>query len=208
MTAGKALAERTDLPATADRPGLAIWHSGPKTTQIRVAVAWPEKEATKPSYLRVWDTDPGAESLQGWEDDPFHPNGGLPGARQRCQFVDGRLYGELWPSARLAPQRRPQDPCANGGPKLRFPQSGAVRFRPVSLAVVSTDGGLPSHAAVILQPSADEDFRLALVDLQTNRVVADVPLRDSDRTQLPAIAARGRRVAVAAAQIMPSASIG
>src|SRR5438093_781279 len=46
--AGKALAERTDLPAKAARPGLAVWHTGPGATEVRVAVAWPEEDATGP----------------------------------------------------------------------------------------------------------------------------------------------------------------
>jgi WD40 repeat protein len=197
VTAGKVLAERTDLPATADRPGLAVWHSGPETTQVRVAVAWPEEDAAKPSYLRVWDTHPGAEALQGWEDDRSTRTVALLGQDNGVNLLTGGFTAEfgrlrVW---QLSADRKIR---SQWGAEVRFPRSGAVRFRPVSLAIVSAGGGAPSHAAVVLQPSGNEDFRLALIDLHTNRVVAEVPLRNSDRTQLPAIAVRGKRLAVAA----------
>src|SRR5262249_38812405 len=59
-------------------------------------------------------------------------------------------------------------------------------------------GGRPNYTAAVLQPSADADFHLAVVDLRARRVVADVPLTGSDKIQLPAIAASGRHIAVAA----------
>ena len=47
-------------------------------------------------------------------------------------------------------------------------------------------------------PTNNENYGLALVDLKANRVVAERQLAGSDRTQLPAIAASGQHLAVAA----------
>jgi WD40 repeat protein len=195
VESGQALAARTDLPATADRPGLAIWHTGSGSTQIRVAVAWPEEDSQQ-TYFRLWDTEAGP--LQGWQANRFTRTVALLGQEGGTSVLTGGLGPDnagrlrVW---QLSPDRQT---LARFGAEVPFPSRGGVSLLPVSLTVVSAYGDAPSHAAVLLQPSANMDFRLALVDLRTNRVVADVPLRGSDRTRLPTITGRGGRLAVAA----------
>ena len=193
---GPSLAERTDLPAREARPGLAVWHTGPGPAQVRVAVAWREEAAAGESYLRLWDPDAGAR--QEWEADPFTQTAALvpqdDGARVLTGGLgpnsDGRL--RVW---RFSADRKAR---AVFGAETAFPPRSETHFLPVSLAVLSVREGAPRYAAVVLQPSGDADFRLALVDLRANRVVADVPLTGSARGWPPAVAARGRHVAVAA----------
>jgi WD40 repeat protein len=193
--AGKALAERTDLPSTEARPGLSIWRTGPGATPVRVAVAWPEEGADKPNYLRLWD--PGTNTLQGWEADRHTQTAALLGPDGDAGVLTGGL-GAGGGRLRVCHLSAGRPSRASFGAETAFPPRDGTHFLPVSLAVVSDGSSAPSHAAVVLQPGAEEDFRLALVDLRTNRVVANVPLAGSDKTQLPAIAARGRYLAVAA----------
>jgi WD40 repeat protein len=204
VATGKVVAECPDLPAMVARPGLgirpglAVWNTGPEMSQVRVAVAWPEEDDKKPSYLRLWDTSPGVDPLRGWEDDRFTQTVALLGQNDGATLLTGG-YASRSRSGRLRVWHLSAGPKirAEWGAEVLFPASDSVVFRPVSLAAVSAPGGPPSHVAVILQPSGDGDFHLALVDLRTNHVV-DVPLAGSDRNQLPAIAARGGRLAVAA----------
>jgi WD40 repeat protein len=195
VAAGKLLAERTDLPATKARPGLAVWPTGPGATQIRVAVAWPGDQPKEPPFtqddLHVWD--PGTNRLPSWKCDPFTQTAVLLAKDGNVSVLTG---GFVWPSGgRL---REWDFSAARIDTVAEFPQRDGFHFRPLSLAVVPTVGGAPGHAAVVLEQARQENFRLALVDLKASRVVAEVPLSGSDKTQLPAIAASGRYLAVAA----------
>src|SRR5262245_5968327 len=192
---GKLLAARTNLPGNATRPGLAIWHTGREATQVRVAVAWPEEDTAKEGSLRLWDPD--ADSLRAWENDRFGRTAVLLGLAGGADVLAGGFGPDagrlrVWHFSADRPTR------VSLGAEVAFPPRNRVHFLPVSLAVVSAEGGSPSDAAVVLQSAADADFRLAQVDLRTNRVVADVPLPGSEKTQLPAVAASGSHVAVAA----------
>jgi WD40 repeat protein len=196
--AGKLLAERNDLPARVTRPGLAAWHTGPGPTQVRVAVAWPEADDKKPCALRLWAPGPGDDPRQGWEADRLTRTVALLG--ERGGAADLLAGGYEAPFGRLGAWRLSADRSAEArfSAPVTFPPRDGTHFLPVSLAVFSPGGaGAPTHAAVVLQPSADADFRLALVDLRANRVVAELPLRGSDKSQQPAVAARGRYLAVA-----------
>jgi WD40 repeat protein len=196
--AGKFLAARDGLSAKVIRPGLAVWHTGPAATQIRCAVEWPEEDDAKKGSFHLWDPSPGAVALQGWEDDRFNQTAALVGEEDGVRVLTGGLGPD---SGRLRVWRLSADreTAASIGAEVAVPPSGKIHFLPVSLAVLTLPGhDAPTHAAVILQPAADSDFRLALVDLGTNSIVADVSLTGSNKTQLPALAARGRHVVVAA----------
>jgi WD40 repeat protein len=198
VTTGQTLAERDDLPANAARPGLAVWRTGPGAIRVCIAVAWPEEPATKPGSLRLWDPSSGAQPLQAWEDDPFTQTLALMSQSGGIRLLTGGFGPEsgrlrVW---QLGPERQTRAQFAS---EVTFPPRAGTHFRPVSLALVALRGdGNPSHAAVIVQPSTDADFRLALVDLRTYAVVAEVPLVGSDKSQLPAITAHGGQLAVAA----------
>ncbi len=195
VAAGRSLAERNDLPAKDEPAGLAVWHTGPGATEVRVAVAWREAGRAKESYFRLWS--PAAGALQEWEGDPYTQTAALLGQEDGAATVLTGGLGEN--GGRLLRWRLSADRKAGAdfGPSIALPSRAGVAFRPISLAVV------PGYAVVALQPSArDTDFRLAVIDLRTSRVVADVPLPGSDTERLPAVAAavRGRQVAVAAAR--------
>ncbi len=199
VAAGKSLAERDDLPALKTRPGLAVWHTGPGATAVRVVVAWPDAEDATPGSLQLWDPAPGADPMQKWKADGFPVTAALLGRD------GGRvLTGGSSPAGRrgrlqawdFSPDR---DTRADAGTVAEFPRRENVDYRPVALSVVAGgDSEAPRYAAVVLQPSLPGDFHLALVDLQNRRVAADLPLSGSDGSRLPAIAANGRHVAVAA----------
>jgi WD40 repeat protein len=202
VDAGKLLAECTDLPANTARPGLAVWHTGPSTSRVRVAVAWREEDSKKQSYLRLWDPSPGADRLQRWEDDRGTQTVALLGQDDGVKLLTGGFGGQ---AGRLqvwnVSANRQITPGL--GPEILFPKRGQDYFLPVCMSLVSARGAYPSHAAVVVLPfrgprPADANSRLALVDLGTNQVVADVELVGSDRFWLPTIATCNGRIAVAA----------
>ena len=45
---------RTDLPANANRPGLAAWVAGPNKETLRVAVAWQKTTTEESGELLLW----------------------------------------------------------------------------------------------------------------------------------------------------------
>jgi hypothetical protein len=193
---GPPLAERTDLPARDVRPGLAVWHTGPGATQVRAAVAWREEGNAKESYLRLWSPETG--SLRAWEADAYTQTAALVGHDDGASVLAGGVGPAggrlgLW---HFSADRKAE---VGFGARAAFPPRDGVHFRPVGLAVVPVaEGAAPRYAAVVLQPSPDADFRLALIDLRSNGVVADLPLPDSDRLWPPVVAAGVRHVAVAA----------
>jgi WD40 repeat protein len=201
VESGKLLAQRTDdLPATESRPGLAVWHTGAGTAQVRVAVAWPEKDNKKDSYLRLWDASPGAVPLQGWVDDHFTQTVALLSQDNGARLLTGG-FGNQAGRLQVWNLSADREAVPRLGATLLFPKRGQDHFLPVSMSLVSARGGPPSHAAVVVLPfggprSAGADFRIVLVDLRTNQIVVDVPLPDSDKTHIPAIAARDRYLAV------------
>jgi WD40 repeat protein len=195
--AGKLLAERTDLPAKPGRPGLAVWQTGPAATQVRVAVAWPE-ENNKQSYFRLWDAGPNAEPLQVWKENRFTRTAVLLGEDGGASVLTAGLGPDDAGRLRIWRLSADRQTIARFGTEISFPPRNGIKFLPVSLTIVVSRSRSPSYAAVILQPSGDADFRLAIVDLRANRIVVDLPLTGSDKTQLPAIAAHGRYLAVAA----------
>jgi WD40 repeat protein len=198
ITAGMSLAERNDLPTTATRPGLAIWHTGAKPDEVRVAVAWPEEDPKKQSYFRLWDPSIRGDNLSGWECDPYTMTTALLRQGDGVEVLMGglgRSSGRLrtW---HFGPDR---DPRPRSLSEVAFSPSNEVGYLPVSLTLVSLSGGVPSHAAVILRPSdKTREDHLALVDLATQRIVVDVRLENSDNSQRPAAAAHGRYLAIAA----------
>src|SRR5581483_1799988 len=160
------------------RPGLAVWHTGAGATDVRVAVAWPEGDAGKPGRLRLWDAS-AANRLQGWDGDLFLQTAALLGQDGGASVLTGGFGGG---SGRLGVWSVSADREASGSFEARatFPPRDRVHYLPVALAVVPGRDGVPGHAAVVLQPSASADFRLALVDLRANRVISDFPLEGSD----------------------------
>jgi WD40 repeat protein len=194
INTGKSLASRTDLPARAVPPGLAVWHTGAEPTQLRAAVAWPEENPKDDPLFRLWS--PSADRpLQAWTADRFTQTAAL-------LSPDGNvLVGGFGPTGgRLRTWKfGPETPAApEVSTVVEFPPREKVHYLPVSTAILTNDAGTLTHAVVILQPSSAEDFRLALVDLVGGRVVAELPLTGSDRTRLPALAAHGNLIAVSA----------
>jgi WD40 repeat protein len=188
---GKSLADRTDLPTRVEPPpGLAVWHTGAKPEQVRVAVAWPPDDDKDKVSLHVWiPTVAASEAIERWEADRYTRPLAL-----LAQDGDTRLLlGGLGPKeGRLQVwnfgQRVTSETVAT------FPPRGKIHFVPDALAAVSA-----KYAAAILRPTADEDNQLALIDVDAAKVVARVPLAHSDRANLPVLAAvpRGPFVAVA-----------
>jgi WD40 repeat protein len=198
VAAGKLLAKRNDLPGKKVRPGLALWHTGPGEKQIRVAVAWREKDSGDQDYLRLWDASQSTESLQGWVADKLTQTVALLNQEAGATLLTGGLgpkAGQLsvWQISAGSPAKADID--VN---KVAFAPQGNVHFLPVSLAVTPTSGA-PSRAAIVLQPSSKtEEFRLAVVDLRAGTITNQMPLEGSDKEQQPVIAASSRHVAVAA----------
>jgi WD40 repeat protein len=201
---GQLLAQREDLPARITRPGLALWHTGPAVRQVRVAITWPEPDVSQPSSLRLWDLGPATEARQGWETDRYTQTVAFLGTEDGGRLLTGGLEvdaqgqpgnGRLlaWHLS-TAPNNQAQFDAV-----IPFPLLQGVRTVPVCLTVWSPQGlAAPQYAAAILQPAAAADFRLALVDLKSGRVLTEVPLTGSDRQQLPTLAARENAIAVAA----------
>lgn len=207
---GKLVASTDDLPARIIRPGLAAWHTGPKANEVRVVAAWPEDRPQKqsrddlaknPDYLYVWDPSAVAKPRYSKADHFTQtavlvrqdPDGG---ARVLAGGFDLASSGRLsvWQIGGPAAEAKLQF-------DLPFPARNGVQFLPVGLTLFSDQGGAaPNSAAVVLQPTGTADFRLALIELPTSKIVADIPLKGSDRSQLPTVAARGSFVAVACAR--------
>jgi WD40 repeat protein len=192
------LAKYTGLPVEKDaRPGLAIWHTGPGAKQIRVAVAWREKNPEH-SYIRLWDPSTDAPPGQVKADtrtrtavllsqgpEPSVLTGGLG------PDGEGRLGAWQFNS------ERPGE--VSYSTPVVFPRDAGSPVWPVSLAVLRSPGERsPRHAAVVLLPRGVENYRLALVDLRDGVIPAKVLLARSDRSQLPVVATGGRYIAVAA----------
>jgi WD40 repeat protein len=197
VASGKSLADCEDLPPRKTRPGLAVWRAGEGAAAVRVAVAWPEAGNAGPDYLRLWDAAAGAAPRK-WNADRFTMTAALlrqdGGAKVLTGGLDPANHGRL----RAWSFGADQDAPPSVDTVTEFPPLNGVNFRPVALAVVPANDGPPRHAAALLQPSAKDDFHLALVDLSSGRVAVDLPLTDSERDALPSVAANGRYVAVAA----------
>src|SRR5262249_22603647 len=160
---GTLLADRTDLPATESRPGLAVWHTGPGKSQVRVAIAWPEEDKKKDSYLRLWDASPGAVPLQGCVDDHFTQTVALLGQDRGARTLTGGFEDQV---GRLHVSNLSADgqTVPRLGAKLSFPKRGQDHFLPVTMSLISARGAPPSHAAIVVLPfggplSASADFR-------------------------------------------------
>src|SRR5207248_7487312 len=107
---GKLLAQRNDLPARKIQPGLAVWHTGPGPTQVRVAVAWPEEDDAKPCALRLWGPGPGDNPRRSWGADRLTRTVALLGqGRQGVSVLTG---GYEAPAGRLGAWRLSADPDA------------------------------------------------------------------------------------------------
>jgi WD40 repeat protein len=206
VAAGTLLAERNDLPAKVTRPGLAGWRTGPGPNQVRVAVAWPEarpktetpaERLKNPDYLYLWDPASADKPIRYWQADYFTQTAALIGHDAGAKVLTGGFAG----AGRLVAWQfsADQDVRVDLAAGATIPVRATTHFLPVALALVSTRGdGAPTHAAVMLLPTGAGDFELALVDLAANKVVASMALAGSEKGQLPAIAARGPYLAVAA----------
>jgi WD40 repeat protein len=194
---GKLLAQRNDLPTRVEPPpGLVVWHSGNRPTEVRVAIAWPMDDDLKPVSLRIWKPDLAAtEPMDTETADLF--------ARPLALLEkDGKaivLVGGLGPDqGRLRMWRLGAEPPFET--TASFQPHNTTHFVPDAIVPVSVAGdGKVGHAAVLLRPSTGDDKQLALVDLANKEVVAQIALTNSDRVHLPVVAAapRGQFIAVA-----------
>ncbi len=204
VMSGKQLAELTDLPARPEPPpGLVAWHTGPKPEDVRVAVAWPaDKDADKVS-LRIWDPSaPAAKRISAYEADRFSRPLALLGTQGTPRLLIGGLKSEAGQpeQGRLQIWALGSDITARTVTAFDAADPSKVHLIPDGLAPVSVGAdGKTQYAAVLLRPTADANRHLAMVDLESNKVVADVTLSDPDRVHLPVLAAspQGRFVAVA-----------
>jgi len=189
VTSGKELARRDDLPGAPNRPGLAAWAADGK---LRVAVAWPPADNTKPGALLVWD-------VTTKTDQPF-PDGlrtvalalrtGPDGAAR--ELVSGAFVDNSWGLA-----ARPAAPPA-AGKLLPLSEKNNEFFLPLALAPVGE-----ATAAVLqlfTQPPGTTgrviELRLVAAD---GTAKARVALKGVAAGGLPSVAASpdGKWVAVA-----------
>jgi WD40 repeat protein len=192
VNAEKTLAQRDDLPAHTFPPGLAVWRIGPAPTQIRAAVLWLEEDPKKGSFFRLWEPD-AEKPLRAWDSDPASiPAALIPDADDARVLVGGA--GRT--SGRLRTWRFSAGPLPAPGvsDNVEFPPSAGL---PVVTAVYGDDRK-PTRAAVILRPLSLGDYRLALIDLETSRMLVSIPIPDSNYRQLPVLACRGPFLALAA----------
>ncbi|HYH69164.1 MAG TPA: hypothetical protein VD866_31005, partial [Urbifossiella sp.] len=189
VASGKELARRDDLPGAPNRPGLAAWAADGK---LRVAVAWPPADNTKPGGLLVWDVTAKA-------DQPF-PDGlrtvalalrtGPDGAAR--ELVSGAVVGAYWGLA-----ARPAAPPV-AGRLLPLSEKNNEFFLPLALAPVGE-----TTAAVLQrfpQPPGTtgrvSELRLVAAD---GTAKGRVTLKGVAASGLPSVAASpdGKWVAVA-----------
>ncbi|HMC63971.1 MAG TPA: hypothetical protein VKI65_03455 [Gemmataceae bacterium] len=189
VTNGGQLAEFLDLPDPgARRPGLAAWHTGPKPTQMLVALAW------RDGYFRIWDVG-GARKMWRVEDGERNESLALLAAAKEvltCSFSkrDGAL--QIWDV---------RQPRMQEGRSKYFPPEGPVFHVPQSLTVfASRAGAAPDHAAVVFWVTgvAVPYFSLRLIDLNSLETVKSVRLWNGS-SELPVVTAdaQGRHLAVA-----------
>jgi WD40 repeat protein len=165
VRAAKTLAQVDRLPSVRERPGLAVWRTGNKPLQMRVAVAWPEPEA-KTGYLRLWDPSAGGDEVyQGWEEGTLLSVAALLGNGRVLTGGFGGRRGEE--SGRLRLWKFGTSGAEEATSLVAFPREGDVHFLPWALVPISSRAnGTLDHAAVVLQPSAKgRPVELALVRL-------------------------------------------
>jgi WD40 repeat protein len=151
-----------DLSPIETRPGLAVWHTGDKTSQLRFAFAWQDEYL----YLR----DIGADRTWRAKDGAFNiALAYLPGQARLVSASnainsqgkpgDGQL--QIWQGS------TPNGPVPEPDGQVIFPLIENSIPVPRALAVVSLQaGGKLDHAAVVSSTSSREpDYYLHLVDL-------------------------------------------
>src|SRR5262249_40466653 len=127
---GKELARHVELPDPgARRPGLAAWHTGPKPTQIAVALAW------RDGYFRVWDVA-GRGTMWRVEDGERNEPLALLADQEKVLTGSFRKQGgtlQLWDV---------QDLRMEEGRSLLFgTEKDSTIYLPQSLTVFSSRGG-------------------------------------------------------------------
>jgi WD40 repeat protein len=195
---GAELGKLANLPLGSVRPGLAAWHTGPQTKQLRVAIAWYDDQ------LRVWDVERGAAQPWAASDAKYNNNvvyvpdrgklltGGLSWTPQ---LRSGRL--QLWDVA------AGQAPRADTQGTVPVPAHEGAYCFPQALALLSAraDGKLDHAAMVLRAPDRGEEYLLRVVDLSPGKLgarKAQVTLwKGAARQPVLAAAPNGRHLAVA-----------
>ncbi len=195
---GKVVAERNDLPERVEPPpGLAVWFTDTKPEEVRVAIAWPQAKGIDKVDLRIWNPKAKLdEAMVVRKADRYTRPLALLTLGSEPRMLAGGLGSGVGRLQVWTLGDKPSDPTT----VATFAPTDRIHFVPDALVAVSAKGnGTLDYAAAVLRPTADEDNQLALIDLENKRVVARVPLKKSDRINLPILAAapKGGFVAVA-----------
>jgi WD40 repeat protein len=207
LATGNVIDEGGGQPTRRILPGIAVWHTGPKLKELRVAYAWGDGK------LRVWDVDRGLfERPDGLDDRAWKPTdqlnqnntiAKLPGEEK---FITGSYDGRkgqlrMWTAPAGAA------PKVEERPLLEVVKGNKGRFLPLALSVLPYKNDL--YAAVVLRkdpPLNDpaekqESYVLRVIGVtgrNTGVEVADVLLWQGAKS-LPSVATSptGEYVAVA-----------
>jgi len=171
-----------EVPYELKRPALAAWHTGPGTSQVRVAVAW--GDAT--NQLRIWDVE--KNSLIAVPDGSLNNVAAL--GPQPDQLITGSVERlRLW-QLPLAAGQAPAAPR-----ELRLPPQSVPRA--IALFASQTGGRLDRAAVVVRLGNGSEEDRLYFVDLDNFRLLGAASNLWNGRGAMPAIAAAAGHIAVA-----------
>jgi WD40 repeat protein len=167
---GKELAAGGAQPTRWIFPGVAVWHTGPKPKDVRVAYAWGDGK------LRVWDLGKGFWDRQDglddgkWDErDQLNQNLTLAKAPGKDRIFTGSYDGKQG-QIRAWDATPGKAPTAENPTLAQYPQGEDGRYVPRALAFVSQKGA--SYAAVVLRKDppkgaavTEERYELRLVGL-------------------------------------------
>jgi WD40 repeat protein len=201
---GKPLDELLGLPDPLNtRPGLAVWHTGPRVEQVRVALAWGDGK------FRVWDLERKRDRLRVFADGTLNNTAGFLPEPQLILTgsYDGEKNGHMqaWrgesgQEVQPDPKRRAVFPPDRGKDDRNKP--GAIR----ALTLLSSQAGGPLDLAALVVRVAAETGDLHKLELRLvevgpanfGRMRAKLELwKGGNRMPVLTAAAGGRFLAVA-----------